>query len=106
MNKYEGGGTLKTMGWATHNGIKTTKEILVDLDKIICVAKCDDDIKGDTCLISVTDSMALHIDIPLDQMRKILDEHKKHPYKNFDTHSFPEDFDEKPKKSQKRIPKK
>jgi|GEM_PF-4759224 len=87
MNKYEGGGTLRTIGWMTHNGKRSTREVVIDLDKIICVTEVNDDTKGNTCALSLTESMAMHVDVSLEQMRQILDEHKKYPHRNFDTHA-------------------
>ena len=78
--------TLRTLGWVKLNGEQVCKEFVVPLPKVMFAQEYNVEGKGDTCIITLSDTFALHIDIPLKQMRKILDEHHKSPYKNFDTH--------------------
>ena len=84
--------TLKTMGWINwtddprhKRAERVCKELVIPLHKIQCVADHDNG-KGKTCLVAVNGENAYHIDVPIDEMRKILDEHHKNPSKNFDTH--------------------
>jgi len=79
--------TLRTFCWAFFEGEETCKEVLIPFDKILCIQDHDGG-KGDTCLISVSGSSAIHADVTLDEMRKIMDDHCKHPDKNIDTHDF------------------
>ena len=81
--------TLRTLGWINwtdHVGgrkpERTCKELVIPLHKIVCIA--DQDHK--TCLVAIDGNCAYHIDVPIDQMRMILDEHHRNPAKNFDTH--------------------
>ena len=88
--------TLKTLGWTTTNGKKSCNTLVIPLPKINFIQAHDDgEGKGDTCLVSISDTGSLHVDIPLKQMRKILDEHHRDPTRNFDTH--PDFEDESPK---------
>lgn len=80
------GGTLKTMALMNINGQRRWAETLIYFDKILHVTEYPFEDYPYTCLIQYTDASALHVDVSLKQMRKILDEHKHNPMKNFDTH--------------------
>ena len=74
--------TLRTIGWSYLDDQKVCKEMVIPLKNINFVQEHD----HDTCLVQVSDSCGLHIDVPLKQMRQILNEHAKEPFKEFDTH--------------------
>jgi hypothetical protein len=80
------GGTLKTLALLTVERKKRWVETIIDIDKILYVSECPLDDYPGTCMLSYNDHHALHVDVPLKQMRKIIGEHKKYPWKNFDTH--------------------
>ena len=69
------GSCLKTLGWSSLDGKKVCEEMLIPFDNIRWIQKY----KDGTCLISVSDKQAVHVDISLEQMQHILDEHKKNP---------------------------
>jgi len=82
----QGGGTLKTLSLTKIDKKQRWVETVIDLDKIICVQEYPFDTCPNTSLLSYSGEYAIHVDVPLKQMRKILDEHKRNPLKNFDTH--------------------
>ena len=59
-----------------------------------------------TCLIQVSEKCAVHADIPLTQMHRILKEHDIDPDRDFDTHDTesPDFFPMKSPKKQKSKP--
>ena len=81
-----GGGTLKTLSLTAIKGEFRWVETVIDMDKILHVVEYPYDEYPGTCLLSYSESMALHVDVPIDAMRKIMDGHKQKPMKNFDTH--------------------
>jgi len=81
--------TLRTLCWASLDGKEICKECLIPFDRILLIQEHDDGSgKGNTCFISVSGSNAVQVDVTLDKMRKIMDEHAKYPDKNIDTHDF------------------
>ena len=84
-------GLLHTVGWVNWTDPETDevqrvcREIIIPFHKIYAITEHDND-KGDTCLVSVTEETAFHVDIPLKQMKKILKEHYRDPDKDFETH--------------------
>lgn len=81
--------TLKTIGWTRRDGQIMCQTIVFDLDRILLVQE-DNGSRGDTCIVFLTPSMGVHVDIPLKQMIKIMNEHEKFPDKDFDTHPEPD----------------
>ena len=75
--------TLKTISWVSFNGEQACKETLIPMDNIMFVT----DYVDGTCLIQVSEKCAVHADIPLKQMNRILKEHDIDPDRDFDTHS-------------------
>ena len=71
-------GTLKTLALSKINGQPRWTETVIDLDKIICVNEYPFDDYPHTSFLKYSDNYAMHVDVPLKQMRKILDEHKRH----------------------------
>jgi hypothetical protein len=96
----EGGGTLKTLAKVIINGKPRWAEVVVDLDKILQIIEYNDDDFPDTCFLAFKDDHALHVDLSLKQMRKILGEHKRYPMRDFDTHV---DMSQKPETPNKKI---
>ena len=84
----QGGGTLKTLALHELCGQKTWAEAIIDIDRILVVKEYTLGDYPGTCLLQYCNDYALHVDVSLTQMRKILDEHKRNPMKNFDTHTF------------------
>jgi len=82
-----GGGTLKTLFRGEFQGKRQWLETVIDLDRILYVSAYPNSDFPGTCLAQYNDDFALHLDVTLAQMRKIMDEHKIDPLKNFDTHS-------------------
>jgi predicted acetyltransferase len=82
----EGGGTLKTLSLVTINKKPRWVEVIVDLDKVLQIMEYPDDDHKGTCFLAFSDDYALHIDVSMKQMRKIMIEHKKNPTQDFDTH--------------------
>jgi hypothetical protein len=74
--------TLRTIGWTQLEGERVCKELVIPLKKITFAQEHD----GDTCLVQVSARCGLWIDVPIRQMRQILNEHHKDPNKDFDTH--------------------
>ena len=87
------GGTLKTLSLSIHNNQARWKETIIDLDKVQFVQEYPYEDYPDTCCVAYANqgsqTYSLHVDISLKQMRKIMDEHKRNPVKNFDTHHDP-----------------
>jgi hypothetical protein len=81
-----GGGTLKTLSLVKINGKQRWTEVVVNLSKLLYVIEYPGDDYPNTCFLAQSDEHALHVDLSLKQMRKILDEHNRLPFKNFDTH--------------------
>jgi len=93
-------GFLKTLAWTERKKVTCPRTVVVDLDNIEYIHESDDD--DGTCLIALknnnptsTYNAALHVDIPIDQLMDIMNEHKKNPDKNFETHPKIEEFVEK-----------
>ena len=66
--------TLKTLVWNEQNKVRRCRTTVIDLDRILFVQENDYD--NGTCTVVITKSFGLNVDIPLDQMRKIMDEHQ------------------------------
>lgn len=93
--------TLRTYGWTIINGKREYREFLVDLDKVLYATAHADPSGDNTCLLALTTTLGLHVDVPLSKMQEIIRESKIHPLKDFDTHP---DFD-KDKPSTQKPPK-
>lgn len=93
--------TLHTFCWVKLDGKEICKEVLIPFDKILCIQDHDGG-KGDTCLISVSGSTAVHVDVSLDEMRKIMNLHYKNPDEDIATHDF-SIGKVKPKKSRNQV---
>lgn len=99
-------GTLRSFGWSKVNGIDQYDEFVIDLDKVLYVRSYKDPSGGDSSLVALSATAALHLDVPLTRMQEILNEHKANPFGDFDTHpDFDKDKQGTPKAS-KNVKKK
>jgi len=80
------GGTLKTFALIEVQGQKRWTETIIDLDRVSHVLAYPLEDYPGTCFVQYCSDRAIHVDQSLQQMRRILDEHKRNPLKNFDTH--------------------
>ena len=87
---------LKTISWVTAWGQPACKETLVPMDNILFITEGE----NGTCYIQVSNNSAVHADIPLKQMHRILKEHDIDPDRDFDTHD-PDSLDYFPMQSPK-----
>jgi len=67
----QGGGTLRTLSLKKIDGQWRWVDTVIDLDRILHMSACPNDDYPDTSLLQYSSQYALHVDVPLKQMRKI-----------------------------------
>jgi len=80
------GGTLKTLCLTKIDNDPRWVDLVIVLDKIEYIKSYPYPNYPNTCYLGLANGTLLHIDVPLKQIRKIIDAHQRFPMKNFDTH--------------------
>ncbi len=88
-------GTLRTLSFAYLNNQARYLEVVVDLNNIKCaIAHTKDDNSDTTSLLAfksdnhIENGDTIEVDIPIDQMERILYQHSINPKRRFHTHGI------------------
>lgn len=92
--EYVAHGILRSLTWLSINDQKECREIVMDLDQIICATENADATGDGTCTVWLDSQQTYHLDVPLKTMRNIMKEHKISPEKDFNTHPHYYDVDD------------
>ena len=87
-------GVLHTIGWTTLDGEKNCIELVVPLENVCYAIAHTDSSGGPTTLLSMRQinptlgGETIHVDVPVQEMSKILHRHSVDPSRKFWTHSL------------------